>query len=573
MKRILPFLAFLLISTMTSAQLVISEISYNPPESGADSLEYIELYNETGATIDLAGYIIEDNASDTIISGSIDAGSYAILAINPTAIMTVLGVEAIEIERIATNNGGERIAISSPTGQLIDEVTYEDGGDWPDFDAGTDGAGATIELCDITSDNSIGGNWGVSTNDLGVMVNGVAFLGTPNEANSSSCVFVPDHIVEVSSNKFTPADLVINVGESVRWMNVQGFHNVNGSLETYPNNPEGFFNGMASSGDWIFDYTFTIEGVYDYQCDPHVGLGMVGTVTVMGPVEPTIPVYDIGLVNTIDADGLPDSTGVQCTVEGVVHGANLSGSGLQFALIDESGDALGLFSGGDLGYAYAEGDLIRATGFIGHFNGLLQLSANAVELVSSDNPLQFTGGVSVLDESTESKLIETVPVRFVDISQWDASGGSFNVDFETEDGGTITARIDNDTEIAGTEIPIYGQTEAYDLVIIGIGGQFDNSAPHNEGYQMFPRYINDFFTFLSTEELEGSFQVYPNPVSDRLNVTSDVTIESFDVYNQLGQKMISGSFNRSIDVSTLASGRYILVLKSNEKAKTISFVK
>ncbi|MFT4534991.1 MAG: plastocyanin [Saprospiraceae bacterium] len=573
MKRILLINFLLSIAFMTSAQLVISEISYNPPESGTDSLEYIELYNETNATINLAGYIIEDNNPDTIVVGSIPAGEYRILAINPTAIMTVLGVEAIEIERIATNNGGERIAISDPNGNLIDEVTYDDEGDWPGFDDGTDGAGATIELCDVTLDNSDGNNWGVSTNDLGVMVNGISFLGTPNAANSSSCEFVPDHIVEVSNNKFTPKDLVINEGESVRWMNVQGFHNVNGSLAAYPNNPEGFSNGNAASAPWTFDFTFNVVGVYDYHCDPHEGLGMVGTVTVMGEVEPTIPVYDIGLVNTIDADGLPDSAGVQCIVEGVVHGANLSGSGLQFALIDDSGDAISLFAGMDLGYAYAEGDLIKVTGFIGHFNGLLQTSANAVEFVSSGNTLQLIDNVGVLDESTESKLVQTVPVRFTDVSQWDNSGSSFNVDFEAENGVIFTARIDGDTEIAGSDIPAFGTGTAYDLLVTGIGGQFDNSVPHDEGYQMFPRYIDDFSTFLSVEELEGEFSVYPNPVSDVLNIGSDRDIDTYAIYNNLGQQISKGNFQTRIDVRDLSSGIYRITLLADDQAKVLTFVK
>jgi plastocyanin len=573
MKRVIPILIFLSISFMASAQLVISEISYNPPESGTDSLEYIELYNETDATIDLAGYIIEDNKADTILVGSIPAGGYRILAINPTAIMTVLGVESIEIERIATNNGGERLAISDPNGNLIDEVTYDDQDEWPDFDDGTDGAGATVELCDVTSDNSLGSNWGVSTNDLGVMVNGISFLGTPNAANSSNCEFIPDHIVEVSNNKFTPQDLVINEGESVRWMNVQGFHNVNGSLDEYPNNPEGFTSGNAASSPWTFDYTFNVEGVYDYHCDPHLGLGMVGTVTVMGEVEPTIPVYDIGIVNTIDSDGLPDSAGVQCIVEGVVHGANLSGSGLQFALIDDSGDAIGLFSGMDLGYTYAEGDLIKVTGFIGHFNGLLQTSANAVEFVSSGNDLQLIANVGALDESTESKLIQTVPLRFTDVSQWDNSGSSFNVDFEAEDGTIFTARIDGDTEIAGTELPAFGTGSAYDLLIIGIGGQFDSSVPHDDGYQMFPRYVDDFSTFLSVEELEGNFSVYPNPVSEVLSIDSDRIIESYIIYNNLGQQIALGKFQDRIDVSELSSGIYRITLLADDKAKVLTFIK
>ncbi len=574
MKRILPFFLFLIFSFVASAQLVISEISYNPPESGMDSLEYIELYNETSEMIDLAGYIIEDNNPDTILSGTIPAGEYRILAINPTAIMTVLGVEAIEIERIATNNGGERIAISDPNGNLIDEVTYDDEEDWPTFEDGTDGAGATIELCDVTSNNEDGNNWGVSTNDLGVMVDGTPFLGTPNAANSASCDFVPDHIVEVSNNVFTPKDLVINAGESVRWMNVQGFHNVNGSLDAYPDNPEGFINGQAASGAWTFDYTFTMVGVYDYQCDPHVGLGMVGTVTVMGEVEPTIPTYDIGVVNTTDENGVADSMGVNCIIEGVVHGANLREGGLQFALVDESGDAIGVFSNSDpLGYVYAEGDLMKITGFISQFNGLTQINATAVDFVSSGNALQMTTGIGELSEETESQLIQTVPVRFVDIMEWDNSGGSFNFDVETADGTVMNIRVDSDTEIAGTELPSIGSGEVYDLLLTGVGGQFDNSSPFDSGYQMFPRYISDFSTFLNVEELEGKISVFPNPVANILNIDSDVEIESFDLYSNFGQKVMSGQYANRIDVSALPSGQYMLVLNNGNKARTIPFMK
>lgn len=570
MKRILPFLAFFLISAMASAQLVISEISYNPPESGTDSLEYIELYNETNAAIDLAGYIIEDNAADTIVSGSIPAGGYRILAINPTAIMTILGVDAIAIEGVALSNGGERLAISDPSGNLLDEVTYDDGGEWPDFNAGADGAGATLELCDVTSDNSMASNWGVSTNDLGIMVNGLAFLGTPNAANSSSCEFVPDHIVEVSSNKFSPKDLVINEGESVRWMNIGGFHNVNGSTTAYPNNPEGFGNGAAASGTWTYDFTFNTEGVYDYHCDPHLGLGMVGTVTVMGEVEPTIPVYGIGLVNTIDAQGLPDSSGVECTVEGIVHGANLRPGGLQFALVDDSGDAIGLFSSSDLGYTYAEGDLIKVTGFIGHFNGLLQTSASAVEFISSGNALQGPNDVNDLSEDTESQLVTLNGLFIENIADWSTlEAGEFNTVNFTDGTNTFVIYIDGDTEVGGWS----GPNEGTPYSITGIGGQFDNSDPRDEGYQLIPRYISDFDIDLSIQELEGDFSLYPNPVANTLNVKSDVTLESYVVYNNLGQTMMANKFTNTIDVSSLASGMYRITLLADDKVKILTFVK
>ena len=89
------------------------------------------------------------------------------------------------------------------------------------------------------------------------------------------------HVVNVTSNMFTPDQLTISVGDTVTWTNSQGFHNVNGRQTTYPSNPESFGNGTGSG--WTYSHVFTIPGTYDYQCDPHVSLGMVGQLIVEDP--------------------------------------------------------------------------------------------------------------------------------------------------------------------------------------------------------------------------------------------------------------------------------------------------
>lgn len=91
-----------------------------------------------------------------------------------------------------------------------------------------------------------------------------------------------NHSVTASGLVFTPDSIAINVGDTVTWTNVQGSHNVNGSMAKYPNNPEFFDNGAPSSTAWTFKQVFTKAGLYDYQCDPHVGAGMVGKVLVGG---------------------------------------------------------------------------------------------------------------------------------------------------------------------------------------------------------------------------------------------------------------------------------------------------
>ncbi|MEE9438117.1 MAG: lamin tail domain-containing protein [Saprospiraceae bacterium] len=572
MKKILPLLAFIFIAFQINAQLTFTEISYNPPESGTDSLEYIELYNSTDADIDLTGYIIRDNNSHTIAGGMVPAMGYAILAIKPAAIMVVLGFSSIEIADIALSNGGEQLTIENTNGEVLDQITYDDNEPWPTNADGTDGAGATIELCDLESDNSDGANWGVSTNNLNIIVNETDFFGTPGNANSSSCEFVPDHVVEVSTNVFTPADITIQMGESVRWVNTDGFHNINGTSSTYPNNPVGFGNGSASSTAWTYDFTFEIAGVHNYQCDPHVDLGMTGTVTVEGDVEPIVPTYDISIVNTIDAEGVGDSVGVMCTVVGIVHGANLRGGGLQFALIDDSGDALGLFSSTDLGYTYAEGDKIKATGSISQFNGLLQIAPNEIEFISLGQLRDPIKGIQRLDENTESQFIQTDEFAIVDAAAWLGDGSSFNVEFENSLGDIITLRIDSDTEVASWEAPFF--LGGNPVLIQGIGGQYDDMSPYLQGYQMFPRYNSDFLLDVATAEIQNvNIEIYPNPAQSSITINTDVKWDKIELVNILGNKLLNITNRTKLSVTSLPKGLYFINFTKNDKIQTERFVK
>ena len=86
------------------------------------------------------------------------------------------------------------------------------------------------------------------------------------------------HIIEASNNVFTPDDLEIEVGDTVEWRNIEGFHNVNGTQTSYPTNPESF--GNSTGRDWTYSYVFNTAGKYDYHCDPHVNLGMTGEIRV-----------------------------------------------------------------------------------------------------------------------------------------------------------------------------------------------------------------------------------------------------------------------------------------------------
>jgi predicted lipoprotein with Yx(FWY)xxD motif len=61
----------------------------------------------------------------------------------------------------------------------------------------------------------------------------------------------------------------------------------------FPSNPESFGNAVGSG--WVFSHVFTIPGLYDYQCNPHVNFGMVGSVNVMEVEGDTLTVSFNGM--------------------------------------------------------------------------------------------------------------------------------------------------------------------------------------------------------------------------------------------------------------------------------------
>lgn len=99
-----------------------------------------------------------------------------------------------------------------------------------------------------------------------------------------------DHTILAGNLYFYPADLTINVGETVAWINEDGFHDVNGDISslsgTSYGNPESFyFNPVMGNamGVCMGAHTFTVPGTYNYDCSvgTHAANGMVASLTVL----------------------------------------------------------------------------------------------------------------------------------------------------------------------------------------------------------------------------------------------------------------------------------------------------
>lgn len=142
-------------------------------------------------------------------------------------------------------------------------------------------------------------------------------------------------VVEASSYQYAPSSLEIEAGQTVVWVNMAGFHDVNGvasSIGTTWNNPETFaFDAVNGStmGTCIGFQTFTVEGTYDYDCaiGNHAEQGMVASVTVIAP--PSNTVVDI-IVNSEDHTLLEAAVGAA----GLVDALNGDGPFTVFAPTD-----------------------------------------------------------------------------------------------------------------------------------------------------------------------------------------------------------------------------------------------
>lgn len=102
------------------------------------------------------------------------------------------------------------------------------------------------------------------------------------------------HEVQVGPGlSFTPRQLTIQAGDTVRWTNAGGFHNV------VVSGPGGFRcangcddtggNGNPSSAIWSFQRTFSLTGSIHYVCEVHSGSGMTGDITVASAPAPCTP--------------------------------------------------------------------------------------------------------------------------------------------------------------------------------------------------------------------------------------------------------------------------------------------
>ncbi len=126
MKTYTPMLTLLVLccSLQTQAKLLISEVLYDAPNNDSTE-EFVEIFNDGCSAVSLSGYRLSDNGGSFDLSGTINAGSYFVVAKNSAALQTLTGKTAHQSGMtLALGNSGDYVKLLQGSTEL-DVVAFE----------------------------------------------------------------------------------------------------------------------------------------------------------------------------------------------------------------------------------------------------------------------------------------------------------------------------------------------------------------------------------------------------------------------------------------------------------------
>lgn len=240
---------FSIIEFYNIPNLVFTEIMYNPPETGDDSLEFIEIYNNGEEAVNLEGFSFSQGVTYEFPNLVIDADSYLLLSGDSTAMMSTFGIEAYQWTSGALSNGGEDIELIDIYDNVIDFVEYDDALPW---DTLADGYGNSLTLCNPDTDNSIAENWTHSEYFMAVNADNDSIWATPGFGCQISLLaqLEADETLILVGESVMFTDLTIGVPVTWNWV----FEGGTPASFDGQTPPAIFYN---TAGDW--DVTLTVN--------------------------------------------------------------------------------------------------------------------------------------------------------------------------------------------------------------------------------------------------------------------------------------------------------------------------
>ena len=212
--------------------------------------------------------------------------------------------------------------------------------------------------------------------------------------------------------------------------------------------------------------------------------------------------------------------------------------------------------------------------FIDNVN-LVNQYATAPDPVVNPNPANGATNVDLAQDTDYNgdTVIDAADAAYTftwdDASTGDApTGYTFNLD-------TVNPPVATSFNVSSNSgFTIYGlsysETYYWQIVANNAGGDAVNSTVWSFTTEADPALSVD-------DESLNLFSVYPNPIKDNVKINTSLTIDSVEIHNQLGQRVmdIKGNtlIDNTIDISSLNTGVYFLSISAEGKSQSIKIIK
>lgn len=554
---------------------------------GSGNNKALEIYNPTASAISLSGYklIQYNNNNDSAfftfnLNGTVGAYDVYVIANSQSQLSGITSVaDTLTGNSVMSFNGNDVIAFLSPTNDTLDRIGRIS--DLTSYYFGTDSFAehTAVRLASVQEGTK---NWAIGTNQWTVYDQNEVYLGN----HVSTCTSITDTLVSFSQNSGTvsedagtfsiPLQLNATSGSTTFGVSVAliGGTGSAADINNYTTQTVSFSPGI---GNETVIVTITNDAVTEgpetfiFKLQNPTGGASLGSDSIytltIGPSDIAAVTYNISQVTGLDTSFRPDSLNVVVRVTGTVYGINNRATGAEFFIHDAT-DGIQVFSpASSFGYTVAEGDNVQVEATVGFFNGVTQLTFVDTIIKTGTGTVPTPVVVQDLDESTEAELVRLNNVYLVNPSQWNLSAPSgFNVDV-TDGNGNWIVRIDEQTDIFTTSMA----APSGNFDVMGIGSQFDGSAPYNSGYQILPRRKTDIILLNSIDKNDNNIaRIFPNPNSGSFAVELneqgiETEVRVVSLTGAVVYTVKSADKTVMVNTSGLSAGLYIVEATSANK--------
>ena len=547
----------------STIDVVINEVMYHP-SSELDAEEYIELYNNGDAPVNLTGWQFSEGIDYSFSNVTIDSGQYLVVAADVSAFKakypSVTNVVGGWIGKLSNNS--EDIELLNNLGVRIDRLDYADQGDWAtrllgplsaghrgwEWSDDHDGLGYSLELINPDLENGYGQNWKAS----------ITVQGTPGVVNSVAGSNIAPVILDVkhypripnSTDAVTVTTLIIDDLSAINTVTL--YYRIDTSTyslrEVYPTYNPAHYTTVAMVDNGTNGDELASDGVYTAQ----IAAQSDGTV-----IEFFVEADDTSANSRTwpapsDVDGTPEQvTNLLYQVDNSFDPAVEWQGGTQpfYRMIMTNSENLRLKDIGD-----DEG---------GEAGSNSQMNATFISIDGVDMKTRYNIGVRNRGQSTRTGPPNNYRVNFVHDNKWkDISGVNINYSYSysqligyavfqmaglaTSNAQNIQLRV-NGENISEPGILMYGSY----VLIEAFGGDFvDNHFPDdNDGNlykaQAFPWVAN--FDYEGTDPADYTASGYYKDTNEEYNDWSDL-INLTNVLDNAPDETYSAQVETVVDV-------------------------